>query len=169
LALIKLVILDVDGVMTTGELPYDPHGQSVKSFFVHDGAAIRLWQRTGGGVAVISGRHSPAVSRRAEELDIRPVMQGVVDKLAAYESVCREWAVCDEAVSFVGDDLPDVAPMRRCAYPIAVANAAPAVKRAARYVTHRTGGAGAVCEAVERLMRHNGAWSSTLNDVLGGA
>lgn len=156
---VKLLILDVDGVLTSGALPYGPAGNEEKTFFVQDGLAIRIWLESDGQVAIISGRASPSVARRAQDLGIRCVQQGVADKLPVYERVCRTFGVQDEAVSVVGDDLLDIDPMRRSAYPIAVANAVPPVKRTARYVTRCAGGAGAVGEAVERLMRHNGTWS----------
>jgi 3-deoxy-D-manno-octulosonate 8-phosphate phosphatase (KDO 8-P phosphatase) len=162
LATITLLILDVDGVMTDGRLPYEAGGCEIKTFYVQDGGALRLWQSAGGEVAVISGRQSPAVETRCKELGIRHLVQGVADKLPAYETIRRELSLKDEAISFVGDDLLDIPPMRRCGYPIAVANALPVVKRAARYVTRRAGGEGAVPEAIERLLRHNGAWSSAL-------
>lgn len=157
---IKLLILDVDGVLTSGELPYDSHGNVTKVFHVQDGGAIRLWQQAGGRVGIISGRQSPAVATRAAELDIELLAQGVSDKVPVFESFCNKAGVSAAESAFMGDDLLDIAPMRLCGYPIAVANAVPMVKRTARYVTRRPGGAGAVAEGVERLLRHNGAWST---------
>jgi 3-deoxy-D-manno-octulosonate 8-phosphate phosphatase (KDO 8-P phosphatase) len=159
---IKLLILDVDGVMTTGALAYSAAGNEEKTFYVQDGGAIGLWKKAGGAVAIISGRKSKAVDARARDLGIATVFQGVLDKIPVYETICRQAGVSDEEVSFVGDALLDVEPMRRCGYPIAVANALPRVKRAARYVTRRSGGDGAVAEAVERLLRHNGTWSEVV-------
>jgi 3-deoxy-D-manno-octulosonate 8-phosphate phosphatase (KDO 8-P phosphatase) len=157
---IKLLILDVDGVMTSGGLPYDQPGNTIKEFHVQDGGAIRLWQQAGGHVAIISGRQSAAVAARAAELDIQLIAQGVGDKQPVFESFCKEANVSAAETAFVGDDLLDIAPMRKCGYPIAVANAVPLVKRAAAYVTRRAGGSGAIAEAVERLFRRNGSWSS---------
>ena len=162
MSIIRLLILDVDGVLTSGELPYDADGNLEKAFFVQDGGMIRLWQRSGGLAAIVSGRSSPAVTKRAEDLGIRSVHMAVTDKMPVYEAICREMAVRDEEVSFMGDDLLDIAPMRRCGYPIAPANAVALAKRAARYVTRRRGGEGAVREAIERLMRHNGTWSPVM-------
>lgn len=159
LAKIELLILDVDGVMTPGRLPYDATGNEVKSFHVQDGAAIKLWLGAGGHIAVISGRDSPAVVARAKDLGIGSVTQGVAGKLTAYEASCHEHGLEDKSVGVVGDDLLDLDLLRRCAYPIAVANAIPMVKRASRYVTRRLGGQGAVAEAVEQLLRHNGQWA----------
>jgi 3-deoxy-D-manno-octulosonate 8-phosphate phosphatase (KDO 8-P phosphatase) len=156
---IKLLILDVDGVLTSGELPYDAAGCDAKTFFVQDGGAIRLWQKMGGQVALLSGRSSPAVAARAKDLGIGFVIQGVHDKLPAYEALCRQANVTDDEVAFMGDDMLDLEPMRRCGYAIAPANGLPPLKRAAQYVTRRPGGQGAVAEAVERLLRRNGDWS----------
>lgn len=152
---IRLLILDVDGVLTTGALSYGAEGEAAKVFYVQDGGALRRWQAAGGLLALISGRESEAVAARAKELGIESVVQGVSEKVAAYERVCREAGVADAETSFVGDDELDLSPMRRCGYPIAVANAVARVKRAARYVTRRAGGEGAVSEVVERLLRHN--------------
>ncbi len=159
---IRLLVLDVDGVLTSGELPYDADGCMTKAFHVQDGAAIRLWQRSGGDIAIISGRNSPAVERRAKDLGIQHVVQGVSRKQPAYAACCRAVGASDAETSVIGDDLMDLPLMLRCGYPIAVANAVAPVKRAARYVTRRTGGQGAVAEAVERLLREGGAWSELL-------
>jgi len=155
---IRLLILDVDGVLTDGRLPYDASGQAGKTFYVQDGGAIRLWQASGGRAAIISGRSSPAVEARAMELGIERVVQGAAEKLTAYADFCRMESLSDAQVAVLGDDLPDLAPMRRCGYPMAVANAVPPVKRAARYVTRRRGGEGAVAEAIEHLLRKSGIW-----------
>jgi 3-deoxy-D-manno-octulosonate 8-phosphate phosphatase (KDO 8-P phosphatase) len=163
LASIKLLILDVDGVLTSGELPYDADGNEIKTFYVQDGGAIRLWQTCGGTAAILSGRQSPAVIARAKDLGINFVIQGVADKLPAYEGLCRQAGASDQETAFIGDDFLDLPPMRRCGYPIAPANAVPMVKRAARYVTRRPGGRGAVAEAVERLLRHNGTWPKAVS------
>jgi 3-deoxy-D-manno-octulosonate 8-phosphate phosphatase (KDO 8-P phosphatase) len=159
---IKLLILDVDGVLTSGGLPYEADGNEIKVFHVQDGSAIRRWRGVGGLVTIISGRYSPAVTSRAKDLGIDDVEQSVADKLPAYEKACAKNGVRDEEVAVVGDELMDLGPMRRCGYPIAVGNAIPEVKRAARFVTRRRGGEGAVGEAIERLMRHNGIWPEVL-------
>lgn len=155
---IKLLVLDVDGVLTNGELPYFATGNEFKTFHVQDGSAIRLWIKSGGAAAIVSGRDSPAVVARAGDLGIGFVEQGVIDKVPAFEAACREFGVAPAEAAVIGDDLPDLPPMQLCGYPIAVANAVAVVKRAARYVTRRGGGAGGVAEAIERLLRHNGTW-----------
>ena len=162
LSLIRLLILDVDGVMTAGELPHEAAGNIEKIFYVQDGGAIRLWQRMGGQTAIISGRTSPAVTTRAKDLGVTHLYMAVQDKLPVFETLTKETGVAAHDTAFVGDDLLDLAPMRRSGYPIAPANAVAAVKRVARYVTRKSGGAGAVNEAIERLMRHNGWWDGMI-------
>ena len=150
---IKLLILDVDGVLTDGRIVTDPGGDPRKSFHVQDGYAIKIWQRCGGEAAILSGRADRVVTQRAAELGIEWVHVGALDKLQAYESILAEAGCTDSNVAYVGDDLPDLGPMARCAFPIAVANAVPAVKRASVYVTRVSGGLGAIAEVVELLLR----------------
>ena len=152
---INLLVLDVDGVLTDGKLAYGASGESGKSFFVVDGGAIRLWQAARGETAIISGRIQAAVEARARDLGIKYVFQGVADKEPVYSSIVARLGIDDANVAVVGDDMIDLPMMRRCGYPIAPGNAVPEAKRAARYVTRRSGGEGAVFEAIDRLMRHN--------------
>ena len=159
---IGLLILDVDGVLTNGRIVTGPDGEGVKEFHVQDGCAVKLWQRCGGLVAILSGRGGEAVVRRAAELGIELVHTGVTDKLATYESILVSAGRRDEAVGYVGDDIPDLAPMARAHFSVAVADAVPAVKRAADYVTRRAGGRGAVAEVVELLLRKQKRWSRSL-------
>jgi 3-deoxy-D-manno-octulosonate 8-phosphate phosphatase (KDO 8-P phosphatase) len=162
---IELLILDVDGVLTNGSVLMTGNGDSAgttvtlaKAFYVQDGYALKLWQRCGGRVALLSGWAEAAVARRAAELGIEHVHTGIADKLGGYDAILASVGCRDAAVAYVGDDLPDLGPMARCGFPIAVANAAPAVKRAAVYVTRRRGGDGAVAEAVEWLLRSSRRW-----------
>jgi 3-deoxy-D-manno-octulosonate 8-phosphate phosphatase (KDO 8-P phosphatase) len=156
---IELLILDVDGVLTDGLIVTGPEGERIKRFYVQDGCAIKLWQRCGLEVALLSGRGGEVVERRAAELGIEWVRTGVSDKSEAYESILSEGTRSDSAVAYVGDDLPDLGPMARCGFPVAVANAVPAVKRASAYVTRRAGGRGAVAEVIELLLRKQKKWS----------
>lgn len=157
-ASIDLLILDVDGVLTDGRLTPLPGGEASKAFYVQDGCALKLWQRCGGQTAILSGRSDTAVLRRAAELGIECVRTGVSDKTAAYGEILASLGFRDAAVAYLGDDLPDLGPMARCGFPVAVANAASAVKRVATYVTRRGGGAGAVAEVVELLLRKRNQW-----------
>jgi len=159
---IELLILDVDGVLTDGRITATPTGEWTKTFYVQDGCALKLWQRSGGKVALLSGRTEEAINRRAAELGIEWIHSGVTDKLRTYRAILALAGCRNIAVSYVGDDLPDLAPMRCCGFPVAVADAAPAVKRAAHYVTRCPGGAGAVAEVVELLLRKQMRWSQVL-------
>jgi len=172
---IELLILDVDGVLTDGSVLMTGDGDSpdravtlAKAFYVQDGCAVKLWQRCGGSVALLSGRKEAAVARRAAELGIIEVRTGIADKLGGYETILASAGCSDAVVAYVGDDLPDLRPMARCGTPIAVANAAPAVKRAAAYVTRRRGGNGAVAEAVEWLLRSGNRWPRPPVGQIGG-
>lgn len=159
---IKLLMLDVDGVLTDGRIVVGPSGESTKPFYVQDGCAIKLWQQCGAEIAIVSGRSSDAIHHRAVELGIKWVHTGVTSKQSAYEAI-RTTSGCGNAeVAYVGDDLPDLEPMSHCGFPVAVANAVPAVKRAALYVTRRLGGEGAVGEVVELLLRKKKRWSRAL-------
>lgn len=159
---VKLLILDVDGVLTDGRISPCGENESARWFHVHDGYAIKLWRRSGGKAAILSAREGWDVARRAAELGIDWVKQGVADKLAGYEAILASADFVDAAIAYVGDDLPDLGPMSRCAWPVAVADAVPAVKRAARYVTRRAGGCGAVAEVIELILRKQKRWSPAL-------
>ncbi|MBI4718199.1 MAG: HAD hydrolase family protein [Planctomycetes bacterium] len=160
-ASIDFVILDVDGVLTNGTIVATDGRAWNKCFHVHDGSAIRFWQRRGGEVAFLSGRDDEATRRRAEDLGVRHVRTGARDKLAGYDSLLAEARRGDGSVAYVGDDLPDLGPMARAALPVAVANAVGEVKRAARYVTRRPGGGGAVAEVLELILRKQRRWSGS--------
>ena len=159
---VKLLILDVDGVLTDGRISPSEEDESARRFHVHDGFAIKLWKRSGGKVAILSGREGRDVAKRAAELGIDWVKLGVTDKLAGYEAILASADCVNEAVAYVGDDLPDLGPMSRCAWPVAVADAVPAVKRSAQYVTRRAGGCGAVAEVIELILRKQKRWSPAL-------
>ncbi len=162
-AAIKLIILDVDGVLTDGRLLNGPTGEVAKLFNTRDGFAIKLWQRLGGKVAILSGRASEILAFRAHELGIECVHMGSTNKGEAYTSILV-WAGCeDDATAYIGDDFPDLPPMRRCAFPVAVSNAAPEIKRHASYITARSGGEGAVAEAVELILRKQQRWAEAVD------
>lgn len=161
--------MDVDGVLTSGVLPFDEHGSTIKHFSVQDGAALALWRRAGGRFALLSGRSSPAITIRAKELGAIESIQGAGEKLPLLKSLCDRCGVALADTSYIGDDWPDLAPMRACGYAVAVANAIPPIKRAASHVTRRPGGEGAVAEAVEHLMRRAGIWADTIAALEGAA
>lgn len=164
---IELLVLDVDGVLTDGRILSSVDGGWEKSFYVQDGCAIKLWSQLGGQIAILSGRSESALDRRAAELGIQTVVKGVSDKTAALEAMLSSSETDARCVAYVGDDLPDLGPMSRVAFPVAVANAHSAVKRSARYVTRRAGGRGAVAEVVEFLLRKQGRWSTASYTAIG--
>lgn len=150
---IELLILDVDGVMTDGGLEVSATGEVSKTFYVRDGQAIKTWRQQGRKVAILSGRSDPSVVARAAELGIECVKSGVSDKLAGYEEIKKEFGLRDQDIAYMGDDIPDVVVLQRCGFSVAVANAAPPVKRQAQYVTRAGGGRGAVAEVIDLLLR----------------
>lgn len=159
---IRLLILDVDGVLTDGRIVYDQQQGEAKSFHVRDGLGIKLWQRTGREVAIITGRTSIAVARRADELGIKHLLQGVDDKLDALRQLLDKTGLTPEQVAAIGDDLPDWPLALTCARFIAPADACAELRQSAHFVTHTPGGAGAVREGIEWLLRELGEWPSLI-------
>jgi 3-deoxy-D-manno-octulosonate 8-phosphate phosphatase (KDO 8-P phosphatase) len=159
---IDLLVLDVDGVLTGGGVVYGAVGAEadleVKAFHVRDGSGLKLWHLAGKRSAVITGRSSPVVSRRAAELGIAAVLQGTADKLAGLARLSEETGIPTQAICYVGDDLPDVPAMREAGLAVAVADACPEARAAAHYVTSAAGGRGAVRETIELVLRCQGRW-----------
>ncbi len=160
---VELLVLDVDGVLTNGTIALDDDGRELKQFNVRDGAGLRIWMRLGGKVAIITGRSGQALRHRAEELGIRDVRQGVKDKGAELEALLDHLELEPAQAAAMGDDLPDLAMLRRVGFPIAVSDAAAEVRDAASYVTTLGGGQGAVREAIEHLIRARGAWDEVMS------
>ncbi len=151
---IRLLVLDVDGVLTDGRLHFGPRGEALKVFHVRDGFGIQQVRRAGIEVAVISGRKSPMVAARCRELGIRHLLQGQADKTAAFERIVSKLKLQPPQCACVGDDVPDVKLMRRVGLAFAVADADPAAKQAAHVVTSMRGGHGAVREVCDYLLAH---------------
>jgi 3-deoxy-D-manno-octulosonate 8-phosphate phosphatase (KDO 8-P phosphatase) len=155
---IRLLVLDVDGVLTDGGLLYRASGEETKRFHVHDGLALVAALKAGLEVAVLSSRASAAVTRRMAELGVREVHQGVADKAGALDALRERLGLGAGEVAVMGDDLPDLAAMARAGLALAPANAVAEVKRVAHWVARRRGGDGAVREAVEMLLKARRAW-----------
>ena len=155
---IKLLILDVDGVLTNGGLIVHDDGKESKVFHVHDGHGIRLVQRAGIEVALLTGRRSAVVAHRARDLEIRIVVQGTKDKLASYREILKERQLTDRDVAYVGDDLVDIPVLRRVGLAVAVADAAPSVHSYCHITTQNGGGQGAVREVCNLLLQAQGLW-----------
>lgn len=161
---VDLLILDVDGVLTSGQITYATSAgemEEIKAFHVRDGSGLKLWHRAGKQSAIITGRASPLVRLRAAELGIVTVIQGAADKAAALNQVLTATKISPTAICYVGDDVPDVAPMSRVGLPVAVADACPEARRQARYTTRTLGGLGAVREVIELILRCQGNWPGT--------
>jgi len=154
---IRLLVLDVDGVLTDGRLYFGPRGEALKQFHVRDGLGIQQVAAAGITVAVVSGRRSKMTAARCRELGIRHVHQGAQDKAAQLERLCRRLGIAPSACACVGDDLPDVPLMRKVGLAFAVADAHPDARHAAHLVTRLPGGHGAVREVCDYLLSHSGA------------
>lgn len=150
---IRLLVLDVDGVLTDGRLHITARGEETKVFHVRDGAGIVQLLRIGVQVAVISGRNSPAVERRMHELGVTWIRQGVDNKLAALQELLTVLAIGPQAVACVGDDTPDLPLLEVARLAVAVADAHPTAKAAAHYVTELGGGLGAVREVCDLILQ----------------
>jgi 3-deoxy-D-manno-octulosonate 8-phosphate phosphatase (KDO 8-P phosphatase) len=153
---VRLLVLDVDGVLTDGRLHITASGEETKVFHVRDGSGLVAVQRAGIAVAIISGRDSGAVSRRAQELGIRHVHQGVTDKRAVLEALLRDLHVPADALACVGDDTPDVPMLEHAGLAVAVADAHPTARAVAHWVTPSAGGHGAVREVCDLLLTAHG-------------
>lgn len=174
---VRLIVLDVDGVMTDGSIMLDDQGVETKKFNVRDGQGITAWIRLGHEVAIITKRGGPALMHRCRELGISRVVQGwgqkagpgstvgPMNKAAALRQLSEETKVALEEIAYVGDDWPDIAAMRACGLPIAVADADRHVKQAAAVVTHAAGGRGAVREAIEYVLQAWGELGRAMSGV----
>ena len=155
---IRLILSDVDGVMTAGELFYDALGANIKQFHVRDGMGIKVWQRAGFSFGIVSARSHPAVRVRAAELGVMHLVQGVDPKLPAVLQLLEAIGVTADQTAYIGDDLADLPVLRRVALAVAPADACADVIAAAHWVMQRGGGQGAVRELIERLMRATSIW-----------
>ena len=161
---VRLLAMDVDGVLTDGHIVLDHQGHELKYFHVHDGQGIVLAQRAGLYIAWISGRASAAVQQRATELHVSWVYQQVADKVQVLQELLTHTGLSAAAVAYIGDDLGDIPVLRRVGLPIAVANAVPEVRACAAWVTRRAGGQGAVREVIDVVLRAQGRWAAVMQD-----
>jgi 3-deoxy-D-manno-octulosonate 8-phosphate phosphatase (KDO 8-P phosphatase) len=160
---VRLVLLDVDGVLTDGRIQMSSSGEESRSFYVRDGLGIRLAQRAGLAFGIVSGRKSQLVDQRAAELGITEIHQQVSDKASRFREIVQRLEIPAEAVCFVGDDLIDVPAMRLAGFAAAPVDAAPETLEVAHYVTEREGGRGAVREVVDLVLRASGTWDSAIS------
>ena len=159
---IKMLILDVDGVLTDGRIIWTDSAEEIKFFNVQDGVGIVLAQRVGLKVAIISARKSKVTEIRAKELKITDCYQVTESKLIAYKDLIGKYELTDEEVAYVGDDLHDLPVFRRVGFAVAVANAQEEAKQVAHYITEKNGGEGAVREVVNMILKAKGLWDKAV-------
>jgi 3-deoxy-D-manno-octulosonate 8-phosphate phosphatase (KDO 8-P phosphatase) len=158
----RMIMIDVDGVLTDGRILYSSDGVEIEAFHVRDGVGLRAAHRAGLLTALLTGRVSSAVARRAKELGISEIHQGIPDKVEIYETLLRRHGLSDEAVAYVGDDLNDLPLLARAGLSAAPADAAEEVKAKVAYVTQRGGGRGAVREVIELILKAQGRWEQVI-------
>lgn len=159
---IKMLVMDVDGVLTDGRIIIGSGNEEFKFFNVLDGEGIALARSAGLKIALISGRFSGATERRAQELSIDDVYQGIIKKEDPYEELLKKYALSDAEVAYIGDDLLDLSVMRRVGLAASVPNACEETKKSAAYVTHLPGGHGAAREVIELILKSQGKWEKIL-------
>jgi len=160
---IKLLLLDVDGVLTDGRLYYTSRGEEIKVFNVRDGLGIKLAQRAGIRVGVISGRNSEALINRLRELKVDEVHLGYNQKLPVLEDIINRLSLSLEEIAFLGDDYVDLPVLRRVGFPMAVLDAPEEIKKHALYITKSRGGHGAVRDAIEFILKLRGQWEEVIS------
>jgi 3-deoxy-D-manno-octulosonate 8-phosphate phosphatase (KDO 8-P phosphatase) len=162
---VRILIMDVDGVLTDGSLIIGTDGQEYKVFSVQDGMGMTLAHMGGLKVGIISGKKSKAVEIRAQELHLDVIYQGFFKKIEPYFEILESYNYEDENVCFIGDDILDLSIMKRVGVSIAVANARDRIKKEAHYVTKSRGGQGAVREAVELILKAQGKWNTVIEKI----
>ena len=163
---LKLMIFDVDGVLTDGGLRYGPEGELIKTFNALDGHGIKLLQKSGVRTAIISARQSPIVTRRATDLGISILLQGIEDKRSAFEKMITDLKLTPEECGFMGDDVIDLPVMTRVGFAISVPNGHAEVRSRAHYVAQAHGGNGAVREVCDFILRAQDNYDSALAPYL---
>jgi 3-deoxy-D-manno-octulosonate 8-phosphate phosphatase (KDO 8-P phosphatase) len=161
---VKLLILDVDGVLTDGSIILDNNENEYKMFHVRDGHGIKMLIRAGIKVALITGRYSRVVERRANELGISDVFQKCFDKRVPYRQLAEKYSANDQEIAYVGDDLVDIPVMKKCGFSVTVSDAEEEVKAHASMITKRGGGKGAVREVCDLLLIAKGIWRDIIDE-----
>lgn len=159
---VRMLVFDVDGVLTDGSLFYGDDGQEYKAFNSRDGHGIKMLRDTGIEVGIITGRTSQVVLHRAHNLGITRIFQGAHDKLAAFTTLLRQQELAPEHIAYMGDDIVDLPVLRRCGLAITVPDAPDEVKARCHLVTRAAAGRGAAREVCEMLMRAQGTWAAQL-------
>lgn len=160
---IRLILMDVDGVLTDESIGYGPFSDELKIFNIKDGLGIKLAQSAGLAVGIISSRSSEALKIRAYELGIEVVYQGQKKKIDAYQQIKKELYVSDEQIAYIGDDLPDLEILRVVGFSVAVKNACEEVKNIVDFITNKSGGKGAIRDVIELILREQGKWEQVVS------
>lgn len=155
---IRLLSFDVDGVLTDGRIVYSDDGREIKAFNVQDGTALKMLAGAGIEIAILTGRDSPMVARRAAELGIRHLRQGLVDKAPAFRDLCSGLDIPLAETAHVGDDLADLVLFELAGFAISVPNGHPTVRARADHITDTAGGEGVARELAELILRARGSW-----------
>lgn len=164
---IRALVLDVDGVLTRGEITYNDQGHETKSFHCRDGAGIQFWHKAGHVSALLTGRSSVIVMHRAKELGISEVVMGAGDKRSLLPGLLKKLGVSASETAYVGDDLADIPVFREVGFSVAVADAVQEAKDSANAVTLAKGGSGAVREVIEAILRARGEWAGIVETLCG--
>jgi 3-deoxy-D-manno-octulosonate 8-phosphate phosphatase (KDO 8-P phosphatase) len=165
---IKMVLLDVDGVLTAGEIIYSDNGEQIKIFNVKDGVGIRLLKEAGFKVGIITGRKGRALHHRCINLGIDLIFEGVRHKDQVLDTVTAQTGISKEAMAYVGDDLPDLPVMKQVGLAVAVADAHEILRQQAHIITRARGGKGAVRELSEAILKAQGLWDGLINRLFDG-
>lgn len=165
-ASVRLVVMDVDGVLTDGKVTYTSTGEELKSFTTQDGQALKLLEKADIRTAIITGRQSPMVARRAKELGIDHVYQGNDKKIVLLKNLLAELNLSPEEVAYIGDDLPDLAPIQWVGLGIAPANARALLKKHADWVIEKRGGESVMVDVVDLLLQAQGVWNDVMAEYL---
>lgn len=166
IAPIRLLLLDVDGVLSDGRIVYDAHGTEIKTFDVKDGHGIKMLQRAGIEVGIISGRSSKVVNVRAKELGIDILYQGISDKKVPYAEIVTQRGFRHDEIAYIGDDIVDLPILCRVGFSVATADAVDDIRPYVHYVTNRYGGRGAVREVCDLILKARGDWPEVMAGYL---
>ena len=159
---IKLLLLDVDGVLTDGRIIYDSRGHESKFFDVHDGLGVYVLRKAGIKTMLITAKGSKAIKPRARDMRVEAVFENISPKSSILDKILKKYNLKADEICFVGDDLVDLGLMKVVGLPVAVFNAAPEIKQAASYITVRQGGRGAVREVAELILKSQGKWEEVI-------
>lgn len=163
---IRLIIFDVDGVLTSGQLTYGANGIEVKNFHVQDGQGMKFLKKSGVEIGIITTCQSDIIKRRMQDLGVEHVYTGQVDKLPAYEHIKKKLNLTDQQIAYMGDDLPDLPMLKRVELAITVANAHKLIQQHAHWITKAKGGKGAVREVCDFIMQAQGTYQTIIDSYL---